>query len=111
MSDPKDQTRKERPRNPAPKAKREERDAIETAVTALDGERPEALAQFAQSARDGEESPKKPTADHETAPRRTSNTDKHEVATKILHDGAEGEHPDPHEEGVDKLPDRILDRG
>ena len=111
MSDPKDQARTARPRNPKANAKREERDAIETAVTALDGERPEALAQFAQSAREGEDSPKKPTADRETAPRPTSNTDKHDVATRLLEEGAEGEHPDPHEEGVDRLPDRILDRG
>ena len=74
-------------------------------------QRPEALAQFAQSARDGEESPKKPTADEETAPRTDLNADKHEVATRLLNEGAEGEHPDPHEEGVDKLPDRIIDRG
>jgi hypothetical protein len=33
------------------------------------------------------------------------------VATRILHEGAEGEHPDPHAEGVDQLPDRIIDRG
>ena len=75
------------------------------------GQRPEALAQFAQSAREGEESPKKTTADTETAPRPTSNADKHEVATRLLNEGADGEHPDPHEEGVDKLPDRIRDRG
>lgn len=111
MSEPKDQAANGPKRNPAAKAKREEREAIETAVNALDGERPEALAQFAQSARDGEDSPKKPTADTETAPRPTSNKDKHAVATRLLSDGAEGEHPDPHEEGVDKLPDRILDRG
>ncbi|WP_421695324.1 hypothetical protein [Aestuariivirga sp.] len=92
-------------------AKREEKEALETAVSALEGERPEALAQFAESARDGEESPKELTADEETAPRPTSNRDKHDVATRLLHEGAEGEHPDPKAEGVDKLPDRIIDRG
>jgi hypothetical protein len=130
MSDPYDQTRDPRTgRPPQPSAKpddsvkREERDALETAVNALEGEapekgkekqesgeRPEALAQFAQSAREGEDSPKKPTADEETAPEPTSNADKHDVATRLLNEGAEGKHPDPHEEGVDKLPDRITDR-
>lgn len=103
--------------NPHNIAKRDERDAIETAVNALDGprapegERPEALAQFAQSAREGEESPKEETADRETAPRPTSNRDKHEVAERLLRKGAEGQAPDPHEEGADRLPDRIIDRG
>ena len=126
MSDPYDQTRDPRtgrPPQPATKpgesAKRDERDALETAVNALDGEapekeeggeRPEALAQFAQSARKGEEA-RRSTADKETAPETTSNADKHEVATRLLNEGAEGKHPDPHEEGVDKLPDRINDRG
>lgn len=114
MNNHKDRKRPESPPNP----RREERDALETAVSALEGgakdeqgQRPEALAQFAQSARDGEKSPKKPTADAETAARPTDNADKHEVATRLLNEGAEGEHPDPHEEGVDRLPDRILDRG
>ena len=126
MSDPYDQTRDPRtgrPPQPAAKpgesAKREERDALETAVNALEGEahekedageRPEALAQFAQSARKGEDSPKKPNADEETAPEPASNADKHDVATRLLNEGAEGKHPDPHEEGVDRLPDRIIDR-
>ena len=110
MNKSNDQTRRTA-RPVAPDAKREERDALETAVNALEGERPEALAQFAQSARRGEESPKSNTADAETKARPTDNADKHEVATRILHDGAEGEHPDPKDEGVDKLPDRIIDRG
>ena len=124
MSDTDDKTRGQRtagqtrtPETKAPpamkiaEAKREERDALETAVNALEGERPEALSQFAESARDGEESPKELTADRETAAIPTSNRDKHEVATKLLHEGAEGEHPDPKAEGVDRLPDRIVDRG
>lgn len=103
--------------NPHNIAKRDERDAIEAAVNALDGaretegERPEALAQFARSAREGEQSSKEKTADRETTPRPTSNRDKHEVAERLLHKGAEGETPDPREEGADKLPDRIIDRG
>jgi hypothetical protein len=128
MSDPYDQTRDPRtgrPPQPATRrgesAKREERDALETAVNELEGEapetvkkeggeRPEALAQFAQSAREGEDSPKENEADQDTAPEPASNADKHDVATRLLNEGAEGNHPDPHEEGVDKLPDRIIDR-
>lgn len=96
-------------------AKREEREALEMAVKALDDEaalqRPEALSQFAESARDGEDSPKGLTADRETRPRPTANKVKHKVATRILHDGAAGGHPDPRAKGVDRLPDRIIDRG
>lgn len=95
--------------------KREERDALQKAVNALDdtdeGQRPEALAQFAESAREGEDSPKGLTADRETKPRPASNKDKHAVATRLLQEGAEGEEPDPQEEGADRLPDRIIDRG
>jgi hypothetical protein len=129
MSEPYDQTRDPRTgRPPQPSAKpgegpkREERDALQKAVNELEGraphkekqdggERPEALAQFAQSARKGEDSPKENQADQETAPEPTSNADKHDVATRLLNEGAEGKHPDPHEEGIDKLPDRIIDRG
>lgn len=104
--------------NPHNIAKRDERDALETVVNTLDGtervegeQRPEALAQFAKSARKGEKSPKENTADKETAPRPTANRDKHEVAERLLHKGAKGETPDPQEEGADRLPDRIIDRG
>ena len=111
-----DQTRDPRtgrpplPATDANRAKREERDALEEAVNALEGA-PEALAQFAESARHGEDSPKSPTANEETAPQPTSNEDKHDVATRLLKEGAEGEKPDPHAHGVDRLPDRIIDRG
>jgi len=94
--------------------KADEREALQAAVNDLgdrDGQRPEALRQFAESARQGEDAPKDLKADGETAPRPTSNKVKHKVATRILHEGAEGEHPDPHAEGVDQLPDRIIDRG
>jgi hypothetical protein len=106
----------ETPKRPAEApARREERESIEHAVNALDdqddGQRPEALSQFAESARDGEEAPKDLTADRQTMPRPTANKTKHKVATRILHDGAKGEHPDPQAEGVDQLPDRIIDRG
>lgn len=116
MNEREDQNRSPatRPGEAQAEAKREERDAIASAVEALEGtpsERPEALAQFAESAREGEDSPKPLTADDETKPRPTSNRDKHEVATRLLNEGADGEQPDPHAEGVDRLPDRIIDRG
>ena len=115
MTNQNEQDRK-RPADAQAEAKREERDALASAVHALEGDsgkgqRPEALRQFAESAREGEDSPKPLTADRQTAPRPVSNKDKHGVATRILHDGAEGEHPDPKEEGADRLPDRIVDRG
>jgi hypothetical protein len=94
-------------------AKSEERDTLRKAVNALDGEdgqQPEALSQFAESARKGEESPKDMEARRQTSPKPASNTLKHKVATSILHDGANGEVPDPKEQGVDRLPDRITDR-
>ncbi len=68
-------------------------------------ERPEALAQFAESAR-GQKS-KKLTADEHTAPIPTDNREKHKVAETLLNEGAHGKKPDPEEAGVDKLPDRI----
>lgn len=76
------------------------------------GQRPEALAQFAESSRTdtrGEAQPKPISADEHTEPMPTSNRDKHDVATRLLNEGAEGEQPDPKEEGVDRLPDRIRD--
>lgn len=106
-----DETRK---RRDEAQPRREERDVLQQAVNDLedkDGQRPEALRQFAESARKGEDSPKELEADAETAPQPTANKVKHKVATRILHDGADGEHPDPQAEGVDQLPDRIIDRG
>lgn len=94
--------------------KRDERDAVQQAVNDLDdrdGERPEALRQLAESARRGEGAPKDLEADGKTKPRPVSSERKHEVATRLLHEGAEGEQPDPAAEGVDQLPDRIIDRG
>lgn len=99
---------------PKKPGKREETDALQQAVNDLgdrDGQRPEPLRQFAESAREGEDAPKELEADAETRPRPVSNRTKHEVATRLLHEGAEGEHPDPKAEGVDQLPDRIIDRG
>ena len=104
----------ETPKRPAnPPAKREERDALRKAVNALDGEdghQPEALSQFAESAREGEERPKELEARRQTSPKPVSNALKHKVATRILHDGANGDVPDPKDRGVDQLPDRITNR-
>jgi hypothetical protein len=76
------------------------------------GQRPEALAQFAESAREdsGETLPKELTANAETAPIPTDNVVKHEVATQLLNDGAHGLEPDPDAAGEDRLPDRINTR-
>ncbi len=75
------------------------------------GQRPEALAQFAKSAR--KQAPGKSTAtlvaDAETAPMLADNADKHGVATELLHEGATGRLPDPEEAGAKELPDRIVD--
>ena len=75
------------------------------------GERPESLAQFAQSARqqNSDKVPKPLQADEHTAPIPTSNRDKHQVATELLQQGALEVEPDPQEAGVEKLPDRIID--
>lgn len=105
-----DQTRNRPAKAPA---KSEERDTLRKAVNALDGEdghQPEALSQFAESARKGEESPKELEARRQTSPVPASNALKHKVATRILHDGANGDVPDPKDQGVDQLPDRITDR-
>lgn len=101
----------------------EERRALEQAQRELDassegrrtvaptpeGERPEALAQFGQSAREENpgKSPKDIVADDETGPVPTDNPTKHDVATKLLNDGAHGQEPDPDAAGEDRLPDRI----
>ncbi len=75
-------------------------------------QQPEALAEFAQSARKnpvtGEEDDKALTATGHTKPIPTDNKSKHDAATKILNEGATGEDHDV-EEAVDKLPDRITE--
>lgn len=89
-----------------------ERDIAETAPGPDPGdERPESLAQFAQSARqkNSDKAPKPLQADEHTTPIPTSNRDKHQVATKLLQQGARDEEPDPQDAGVEKLPDRIID--
>jgi hypothetical protein len=104
----------------------EERRALEQAQRDLDdssegrrtvaptpeGERPEALAQFGQSAREENsgKSAKDIVADDETAPMPTDNPTKHDVATKLLNEGAHGKKPDPDAAGEDRLPDRITQK-
>ena len=87
-------------------------ESIKGTVPDAKGQRPEALAQFAESSRTdtkGAAKPKPISADEHTEPMPTSNRDKHDVATRLLNEGAEGEQPDPKEEGINKLPDRITD--
>ena len=72
-------------------------------------ERPEALATFAEAAR---QKGKKPEdlgleADENTAPIPTDPDKKQEAATKVLHEGATGEDTGA-EEAIDRLPDRII---
>lgn len=83
-----------------------------TVAPTPEGERPEALAQFGQSAREENagQSPKGLVADGETAPVPTDNSAKHDVATRLLNDGAHGGEPDPDAAGEDRLPDRITQK-
>ncbi|MBK1866396.1 hypothetical protein [Taklimakanibacter albus] len=71
-------------------------------------ERPEALAQFAETARVGErEGVKGLTATRATEPIPTDPKAKQDAATRVLAEGATGEDLNA-EEAVDALPDRIL---
>ena len=72
-------------------------------------QRPEALAQFGESAREENpaQSSKSLKANAETSPVPTDNRDKHDVATRLLNDGAHGVKPDPDVAGEDRLPNRI----
>lgn len=72
-------------------------------------QRPEALAQFAETART-EKRQERPglTADKATTPIPTNSKAKDEAATKVLWEGATGEDTGV-EAAIDKLPDRILD--
>jgi hypothetical protein len=72
-------------------------------------QRPEALAQFAETARTDQRKDRPGLiADEATQPIPTSSEAKDEAATKVLREGATGEDLDS-EEAIDKLPDRILD--
>ncbi|MBK1867846.1 hypothetical protein [Taklimakanibacter albus] len=75
----------------------------------MTNERPEALAQFAESARHGEQAGVTgPTATARTAPIPTDPKLKDEAATRVLAEGATGEDLAA-EEYVDRLPDRIIE--
>ncbi len=70
---------------------------------------PEALAQFAEAARTdvgGDTAPRFLKATGKTKPLAAPNETKHEVAEKLLSQGAHGEQPDPDSAGEDRLPDR-----
>lgn len=72
-------------------------------------ERPEALAQFAESARKGErEGVDGLTATPATEPIPTNSKAKDDAATRVLAEGATGKDLDA-DEAVDELPDRILE--
>jgi hypothetical protein len=74
------------------------------------GQRPEALATFAEAARHDGVKPSKLglTADKHTEPIPTNSKDKDIAATKVLQEGVTGEDKGA-EEAIDKLPDRILE--
>ena len=74
-------------------------------------QRPEALAEFAESARasDPAGDDKSLNSDEHTNPIPVNLKKEQEIATRILAAGAKGEKPDPDEAGVDELPDRIVE--
>jgi hypothetical protein len=76
---------------------------------AVKKQRPEALAQFAETART-EKRKDRPglVADNDTAPIPTNSKAKDEAATKVLQEGATGEDHGS-EEAIDRLPDRIIE--
>ena len=75
-------------------------------------ERPEALAEFSETARkqpQQSETVKKPlTATEHTKPIPTDNAEKHDAATKVLQEGVTHEDKGA-AEAIDKLPDRIVE--
>jgi len=72
-------------------------------------QRPEALAQFAESARTDQRTERPGlVAGEATAPFPTDSQEKDEAAAKVLHEGATGEKTGA-EAAIDKLPDRILE--
>ena len=73
-------------------------------------ERPEALATFAEAARQGGKKPDDVglEADENTAPLPTDPKKKQRAAAKVLHEGATGEDTGA-DEAVDDLPDRIIE--
>lgn len=76
-----------------------------------DKQRPEALAQFAETARTSKKKDRPGlVADKGNAPIPTDSKAKDEAATKVLQEGATGEDHGA-EEAIDKLPDRIRESG
>lgn len=75
-------------------------------------QRPEALAEFAESARHqpatGKPGRKPLDADEHAVPIPEDNKKKHDAATKVLQEGATGEDKGS-EEAIDKLHDRIAE--
>ena len=72
-------------------------------------QRPEALAQFAETARTSKRKERPGlVADKETAPIPTNSKAKDDAATRVLQEGATGEDHGA-EEAIDRLPDRILE--
>ena len=72
-------------------------------------QRPEALAQFAETARtDKREERPGLVADRETKPIPTNSKKKDDAATKVLQEGATGQDHGA-EEAIEKLPDRIIE--
>jgi len=78
-------------------------------MAATPKQRPEALAQFAETARTDRRADKPGlVADQATSPLPTSSEAKDDAATKVLREGATGEDHGA-EAAVDRLPDRILE--
>jgi hypothetical protein len=72
-------------------------------------QRPEALAQFAETARKKKRKERPGlVANEDTAPIPTDSKAKDDAATKVLQEGATGEDHGA-EEAIDKLPDRIIE--
>lgn len=76
-------------------------------------ERPEALAEFAETARREKQKgpvPKPLTANEHTMPIPEDNAKKHDAATRVLQEGATGEDRGA-EEAVRRTQDRIIESG
>jgi hypothetical protein len=72
-------------------------------------QRPEALAQFAETARTKKRKERPGLiADKDTAPIPTDSRAKDDAATKVLQEGATGKDHGA-EEAIDRLPDRIIE--
>jgi hypothetical protein len=77
-------------------------------MKARKGERPEALASFAEASRPGGKKPPGLLADEHTAPVPTDSKMKDKAAKKVLQEGVTHEDKGA-EEAIDRLPDRIIE--